>query len=81
MTGPTGSCRVPLAAGAGAGVAWLTLVLAVSLGSRETVLAPGQAIRFCGFYLDCHLSATVQATRVELLPGGGVRYTVCCTRA
>jgi hypothetical protein len=58
---------------AGVGGAWalayLGLVAAVSAGSRQQVLPPGQVKRFCGFYLDCHLG--VAAGRTRTLPAIG----------
>ena len=41
------------------------LILVTALRGQET-LAPGTPLRFCGFYLDCHLSATVE--KVERTP-------------
>ena len=35
-------------------------LLATSLASREQVLARGDTLKFCGFYLDCHLGVTVE---------------------
>ncbi|HEV8479923.1 MAG TPA: hypothetical protein VGR66_03940 [Candidatus Eisenbacteria bacterium] len=49
----------------GALAAWDALHLGVvgCVSAREPArtLAPGQAKRFCGFYLDCHLGAAVMA--------------------
>lgn len=66
---------IGLAVGALVG-GYVGLVAAVSLLSRETVLAPGQAIRFCGVYLDCHLSAAIEQVRVIPAPGNRARYVV-----
>jgi len=41
------------------------LVLVTAFRAQET-LAPGTPLHFCGFYLDCHLSATV--AKVERTP-------------
>ena len=43
----------------------MLLAFVTAFRGRET-LAPGTPLRFCGFYLDCHLSATV--VRVERTP-------------
>jgi hypothetical protein len=51
-------------------------LLVVSLTSRTMVLPKGQPLRFCGAYLDCHLSATVTGLEVQPGPGGGLRYRV-----
>jgi len=37
---------------------------ATNLSASPRVLPPGQDLRFCGFYLDCHLAAAVEDTRV-----------------
>lgn len=50
-----------LAALAGGGY-FLALVV-VSLLSRERLLAAGDTLRFCGFYLDCHRMVTVGPVR------------------
>lgn len=50
----------------GAPVAYLLLLAVVTLGLGHKTLAPGTPLRFCGFYLDCHLSVTV--TEVERAP-------------
>lgn len=42
---------------------YFLLLVGVSLVMGREVIAPGSAQRFCGFYLDCHLSVTV--TKVE----------------
>jgi len=57
-------------------VAYLALLLAVSLRSHERVLPPGESLRFCGFYLDCHLSAAVEGHTTDRIAEGGTRYTV-----
>lgn len=44
---------------AGAPTAYLLLLAVVTLGMGHETLAPGTPLRFCGFYLDCHLSVTV----------------------
>jgi hypothetical protein len=55
---------------------YLGLVFLVSVTSLERTLPAGAPLRFCGLYLDCHLSASVEEARTTPLPGGGVRYTV-----
>jgi hypothetical protein len=35
-------------------------LLATSLASQEQVLARGDTLKFCGFYLDCHLGVAVE---------------------
>ena len=61
--------QVPLGRLAVAAGAWLAayagVLLAVSLRSRERVLAWGEDKKFCGFYLDCHPQIAV--TGVETL--------------
>jgi len=51
----------------GAVVVWLvfytTMLLGVSLASREKTLQLNEAKAFCGFYLDCHLHASVSDVR------------------
>ena len=49
------------------GAALVSLVYAggvavASATSQERVLAPGETKWFCGFYIDCHLGASVQRT-------------------
>jgi hypothetical protein len=51
--------------------AYAGALLAVSLTSKERVLARGEILRFCGVYLDCHLGVSVQG--VERLPAVGSR--------
>ncbi len=50
-------------------------VFTVSLRSREVVLSRGETKHFCGFYLDCHLSVTVDSVYREPQPAGE-RYHV-----
>ena len=38
-------------------------LLATSFFSAEKTLRPGEAKKFCGFYFDCHLSASVVGVR------------------
>ena len=45
---------------------YLGALLVVSWTTRPVVLPPGGVERFCGFYLDCHLS--VRVTGVERAP-------------
>lgn len=50
----------------GTPTAYLALLAVVTLGMGHETLPPGTPLRFCGFYLDCHLSVTV--TQVERTP-------------
>lgn len=50
----------------GTPAAYLLLLAVVTLGMGHQTLPPGTPQRFCGFYLDCHLSVTV--TQVERTP-------------
>lgn len=47
----------------GACVVWAVIyfgiLFAVSFTSEERILAPGEEMAFCGFYIDCHLHASV----------------------
>jgi hypothetical protein len=62
---------------AGGGLAvYLGVLLAVSLTSRTVVLPKGEPLRFCGAYLDCHLSAAVRDLEIQPGPNGGLRYRV-----
>ena len=56
--------------------AYVLLLMAVSLTSRTVVLPKGEPLRFCGAYLDCHLSAAVRDLEIQPGPGGGLRYRV-----
>ena len=40
--------------------AYAGALLTASLTSRERVLARGETLKFCGFYLDCHLGVAVE---------------------
>ena len=51
-------------------------LLAVSLRSTPRLIPAGEPYAFCGFYLDCHLSATVDGFDVRPGPGGAQRYVV-----
>ena len=43
-------------------------LLTASLTSKERVLARGETLKFCGFYLDCHLGVAVEAVnRLETI--------------
>lgn len=55
---------------------YLGVLLAVSLTSRTVILPKGEALRFCGAYLDCHLSAAVRDLEIQPGPNGGLRYRV-----
>ena len=48
--------RILMLAGA---AAYSGALLMASLTSRERVLAQGEMLKFCGFYLDCHLGVAV----------------------
>ena len=50
----------------GTPLAYFLLLAVVTLGMGHETLPPGTPLRFCGFYLDCHLSVTV--TAVERTP-------------
>ena len=68
----------------GAVVVWLvfytTMLLGVSLASREKTLELNEVKAFCGFYLDCHLHASVSDVRTTKQIGDktaqGVFYIV-----
>ena len=50
------------------GVAYGVLLLTTSLSSNARLLGHGERKAFCGFYLDCHLGATVlHSDRVDKL--------------
>lgn len=51
-------------------------LLGVSLTSDTRVLPVGEELKFCGFYLDCHLGARVTGLEIIPGPGGGLRYRV-----
>lgn len=72
-----------LAIGAGIGALYLAALVVVSLQSRRVVLAEGVEKRFCGFYLDCHLSAAVErvdtAVRIGSTSARG-RYWIVSVR-
>ena len=44
-------------------VFYMTTLLGVSLASREKTLQLNEAKAFCGFYLDCHMHASVSDVR------------------
>lgn len=46
--------------------AYLILLVIVTAARGQETLAPGTPLRFCGFYIDCHLSVTV--TQVDRTP-------------
>ncbi len=59
--------------------AYLIALVAVNHAAPMRLLQPGQTLRFCGFYLDCHLAVTVEGVQVldslgarpfEATPGG-----------
>lgn len=45
-------------------VFYAVMLLGFSINSTEKTLAIDEPKRFCGFYLDCHLSASVMGVRV-----------------
>jgi hypothetical protein len=69
-----------LAAGGGSlAAAYVVALAAVNHSAPVRLLQPGQTLRFCGFYLDCHMAVTVEGVRVldslgarpfEANPGG-----------
>jgi hypothetical protein len=59
------------AIGAGWAAVYTLGVVAVSLGSHEQVLAPGEPKYFCGFYFDCHIGVAV--LRDEIVDSIGAR--------
>jgi hypothetical protein len=42
---------------------YAVLLFGASLSSEEKTLAPGEPKEFCGFYLDCHMHASVSDVR------------------
>lgn len=60
-----------LASAIGLGVLYMTSVAGVSLVTPGRTLERGQVKRFCGFYLDCHLGASVEAVRTVAGLGHG----------
>jgi hypothetical protein len=59
---------------------YLGALLTVSLTSQERVLPRGETLRFCGFYLDCHLGVAVEGVKRHATIGerraAGVFYVV-----
>ena len=55
---------------------YLGVVLIGSLRSRTQVVSRGTPLQFCGFYIDCHLSATVDSFEITAGPSSGLRYVV-----
>ena len=45
-------------------------LLTASLTSQERVLARGETLKFCGFYLDCHLGVAVEGVEQRASIGG-----------
>jgi len=68
--------RFVLPFAAAALVLYLAAVVVVSLRSHQDVVARGTPLAFCGFYIDCHLSATVDSMNITPGLGGGLRYVV-----
>lgn len=68
----------------GAAAIWLvfytTTLLGVSLASREKTLELNEPKEFCGFYIDCHLHASVSSARTakqfEDKTANGIFYIV-----
>lgn len=50
--------------------AYCGALLTASFTSRERVLAKGETLRFCGFYLDCHLGVAVESVDQRSSIGG-----------
>lgn len=59
-TGRPALARTLLLTGSGWAALYLGLLLVSSLTSEEVVLDQGERKAFCGFYLDCHIGATVE---------------------
>jgi hypothetical protein len=51
--------------------AYLLVLISVSAVSHAQVLGPGAEKRCCGFYLDCHLAASVDRVDTAQFIGGG----------
>jgi hypothetical protein len=66
-------CRNALLTGAGVGAIYALLWVAGLLLAQRTVLAPGQAVRFCG--LDCHLHVSVASVQPGTDLGVTVRFS------
>ena len=71
--------RKYLLVGAGMGGIYAAFWIVGLLLARRTVLAPGQAVRFCG--LDCHLHVSVGAVRPGADLGVTVRFSSNAVRA
>jgi hypothetical protein len=61
---------------AAAAVLYLAALTLVSLRSRTEVIPRGKPLHFCGFYIDCHVGATVDSMNMTSGPGGRLRYVV-----
>ena len=48
---------------------YVAILLTVSLTSRERVLAHGERLAFCGFYLDCHMGVAVEGVERRAFVG------------
>lgn len=57
-------------------VLYLAALVVTSLRSRTEVIPRGKPLHFCGFYIDCHVSATVDSMTITAGPGGRLRYVV-----
>jgi hypothetical protein len=57
-------------------VVYLAALVVTSLRSRTEAIPRGKPLRFCGFYIDCHISATVDSMSMTAGPGGRLRYVV-----
>jgi len=71
--------RKSLLLGAGMGGVYAVFWIVGLLLARRTVLAPGQAVRFCG--LDCHLHVSVDAVQSGAELGVWVRFSSNAVRA
>jgi Domain of unknown function (DUF4352) len=64
--------------------AYATVLVVTSFASRERLLTVGEAKRFCGFYLDCHMGVAVERVDTtssmgppgEEMRAGGTFYVV-----
>ena len=74
-TGRRGLAVRTVLAGAGVMAAYLTALVIVSLASNKEILPTGGVKRFCGFYLDCHLSIAVEHVDTMASVGTGPMAT------
>jgi hypothetical protein len=74
VTKREGFARITLRLLLGGAGLYAIMFLAVSVASRNRVLAPGEEKHICE--IDCHLAYSVAGTKSEPLPNGQVRHTV-----